>query len=383
MPISKINTDTKLARLSIQREPYWEQLSKGRFLGYRKGAKPGGTWVARLGKKSGSIGKFRPGDDSSMDYESALQEAIKWCDREETGANRKYTVADCLQDYYKAQSIDRNPQTAAATETRLTKHLTDEDGKDLPLLTADVRKLTTVELRSWRDSMVADGDAETVRKSKDSANRTWSMLRAALNKAFDDDVVESDTAWKKVKPFKKVGKARDLFLTDQQVSDLLAHTTGAFHSLCKAAILTGARYGELAAAKVSDLKGDGILHLDGKTGERDVFLSHEAEMFFKKQAKDKLPEAPLLMSHDGYHWKHGQQQPPMKNAVRAAKLPADTVFYSLRHYHISKAVLSGMSLLLIAQNCGTSVQMIQDHYGKFQPDNKRALMDLVELAGVK
>jgi integrase len=306
-----------------------------------------------------------------------MQEVIAWCDRQETGVNKKYVVADCLADYYKAQALDRSPSSAAATQARLTHHATDA------LLNTEVRKLTTRQLTAWRDSMVATGDAETVRKSKDSANRTWSMMRAALNRAYKLDITESDKAWKKVTPFKQVSKARDLFLTDAQVTDLLAHTRGAFHAITKAAIFTGARYGELTAAKVSDLKADGILKLDGKTGARDVSLSHVAEAFFKQQAKSKLPDAPLLMSPDGEHWRAGQQRAPMISAVRAAKLPSETVFYSLRHYYISKAVLSGMSLLLIAQNCGTSVQMIQDHYGKFQPDDKRALMDLVELGGVK
>lgn len=374
MAISKINTPNKLENdLIPRREPYWEQLSKGRFLGYRKGTNPGGSWVARLGKKSGKIGVFRAGDDSSMGYEAALQAAIAWCDREETGANRKYTVADCAKDYYKKLSLDRTPQTAADTEARLNKHLTDA------LLARDVRKLTTVELTTWRDSMVPDGlDAEATRKRKDSANRVWAMLRAALNLAYKKGVIELDTAWKRVEPFKKVNKPRTLSLSDEQVRELHSVTEGAFHALCRAATLTGGRYGELAAAKVKDLEG-GILKLDGKTGARDCFLSHEAEIFFKQQVKSKLPEAPLLSDPAGYHWKHGQQQPPMKNAVRAAKLPAETVFYSLRHYHISKAIMAGVSLLAIAKNCGTSVAMIEKHYGKFTPEDMRRLMDLVEL----
>jgi integrase len=372
MAISDFNTESKRARLAYSREPYWFKLSKGRFFGYRKGQNAG-TWVARLGKKSGAIG-----DDGTMSYEDAMQEVIAWCDRQETGANRKYTVTDCVKGYYQYLALERTPQTASDTEARLSKHLTPE------LLARDVRKLTTKELTAWRNSMVPGGlDPEATRKRKDSANRVWSMLRAALNLAYKEGVIESDTAWKRVQSFKKVNKARTLFLTDKQVNDLLDNTSGAFTSLCKAAILTGARYGELAAAKVSDLKDDGTLFLDGKTGSRDCFLSCEAEAFFKQQAKGKLPQAPLLISHEGLHWKHGQQQPPMKNAVRAAKLPADTVFYSLRHFHISKAVLAGVSLLAIAKNCGTSTAMIEAHYGKFTPRDMRRLMDLVELGGVK
>ena len=45
-----------------------------------------------------------------------------------------------------------------------------------------------------------DGSDEAIRRRKSSANRTWTILRAALNHAFRDDLVTSDAAWRKVKP---------------------------------------------------------------------------------------------------------------------------------------------------------------------------------------
>jgi hypothetical protein len=93
----------------------------------------------------------------------------------------------------------------------------------------------------------------------------------------------------------------------------------------------------------------------------------------------KLPDAPLLPAPEGGHWKTNDQTRSMKAAVIKAKLPRETMFYSLQHYHISKAMKAGVSMLVIARNCGTSVAMIEKHYGKFTPDDLRALMDLVEL----
>ena len=37
---------------------------------------------------------------------------------------------------------------------------------------------------------------------------TWTILRAALNHAFNDGKVAFDHAWRRVKPFKKVDAAR-------------------------------------------------------------------------------------------------------------------------------------------------------------------------------
>ena len=56
-------------------------------------------------------------------------------------------------------------------------------------------------------------DADALRRRRASANRTWTILRAALNHAFYDGKVETDIAWRKVKPFKSVD------FGERQVSD--------------------------------------------------------------------------------------------------------------------------------------------------------------------
>ena len=56
-------------------------------------------------------------------------------------------------------------------------------------------------------------DPEVVRKSQCSANRVWTVLRAALNLAFNEGKVSSDKEWRRVKPFKDVDKAKTRYLT--------------------------------------------------------------------------------------------------------------------------------------------------------------------------
>jgi hypothetical protein len=96
--------------------------------------------------------------------------------------------------------------------------------------------------------------------------------------------------------------------------------------------------------------------------------------------KNKLPEALLLCRSDGFAWGKSHQQRPMKEAVQAAKLPAETVFYSLRHYHISKALLVGVPAQVIAENCGTSIRMLEKHYGKFMKADRLRMMNSVFLS---
>ena len=223
-------------------------------------------------------------------------------------------------------------------------------------------------------------NAEDVRKSKDSANRILSQAKAALNLAFRNGQVNSDTAWKRVEAFPAVGVARTLFLTDKQVKALLAKADGQMKNLIKAAILTGARYGELGNALVRDFdKARHTLRLNGKTGERITYLSDDATRFFKELSKNRLPDAWLLVKDDGNPWGTSHHSRDFRALVQEAKLPKDTVFYSLRHYHISKALLAGMPAQVIAENCGTSVRMIEKHYGKFMPKDRRAMLNQVAL----
>jgi len=207
------------------------------------------------------------------------------------------------------------------------------------------------------------------------------MLKAALNRAFKDGEVSDDTAWRRVKPFEKVGANRELFLTDQQVRRLLDHTSGAFHDLVKVGILTGARYGELITAKVADFDPhEGTLKLSGKTGNRTVYLSDHTVKVLKQITADKLPKAYLMARDDGDPWGPSHQFRPMREAVKAARLPAETIYYSLRHYHVSKALKAGMPAQVVAENTGTSVRMLEKHYGKFMKSDRRAMMNGVELA---
>jgi len=91
----------------------------------------------------------------------------------------------------------------------------------------EVASLTAERLRQWRDELSKarprvrsqkgetrhNGKAHDGRARKASANRTFTTLRAALNRAFADEKVPSDAAWRKVENFKNVETARLRYLT--------------------------------------------------------------------------------------------------------------------------------------------------------------------------
>ncbi|MCP3869434.1 MAG: tyrosine-type recombinase/integrase [Gammaproteobacteria bacterium] len=369
-----IDTITKRRNLPPRREPYWHKLRAGQYLGLRKSERSE-TWIVRRSTDGGKKKYYSLGGD--LDFERAQDEALAWLkqsEQVEPGQPTRYTVTVAVADYVAHLAIENGEKSSKAVKQSLEKHLVSRLGK------VELGRLTTNQIKKWRDGLVKTGDPETVRRSKDTANRVLSIAKAAFNLAFRSGIIGSDTAWRRVPAFKGVGENRKLFLTEGQVQALLEAATGGFRALLQAAVLTGGRYGELVAVKVSDLDLiNGALQLDGKTGPRDCYLSDDAMDFLKIQARDRLPQACLFTRDDGTPWGKSHQHRPMKEAVQSAKLPAETVFYSLRHYHISRALLAHIPAQVIAENCGTSIRMLEKHYGKFMATDRRKMMNRVAL----
>jgi len=368
----KIDTSAKRLRLKLRREPYWQQISKGKFLGYRRTI-AGGSWVARMRGDDNKQKYHALGDVPN--YEDALKAANEWMESVGGVDNHRYTLRNAVDDYVKHLEINNSKQSSHDVKLRLNKHIPTR------LFNTELSSLTTAQLKRLHNDMVkTEAEGEDERKSKDSANRVLAQLKAALNLAFRDGRVASDTEWSRVSAFKNVASSRKLFLTDKQVKALLKNTEGGFHRLVKAGVLTGARYGELARVKVKDIDlKDGTIELVGKTGHRICYLSDDAVKFLKDVCKDRLPEAYLFVKDDGTQWGKSHHLRSMRDAVLKSKLPRESVFYSLRHYHISKALLSGMPMQVVAENTGTSVRMIEKHYGKFTRTDRRKMMNEVVL----
>jgi len=73
--------------------------------------------------------------------------------------------------------------------------------------------------------------------------------------------------------------------------------------------------------------------------------------------------APLFARADGQAWGKDYWKKPVRAAATRAGLPTGTSAYTLRHSVISDLVHGGLDLLTVAQISGTSVAMIEKHYG--------------------
>jgi integrase len=364
----KLETRSSRLKLLVAKKPVFVRVAPGISLGYRR-TMTAGTWVVRVADGQSGAWTKRIGtadDHGESDSDAILtfweaQERAKATARgaEEGSAGRRAPLTiERAADAYLSTLEARNPRTAYDARLRLKRLF-------LPRFGASrIEALTRRELEGWRDGLVrTDIDAERRRRSQDTANRVLSIVKALLNHAVSDpsNRLSDDSAWRLVRPFQNVGRARDVHFSVPEMLRLLEATEEpSFRDLLTAGFLTGARYGELAACDVRhfDHAGETLQVPRGKTGPRTVILQPEAVTFFARVAGSRGKSEPLLPRPDGQGWKPSDQQRPMERAIAHAALDPEATFYALRHSYISRAIEAGMPLTVLAENCGTSVRMI-------------------------
>ena len=280
------------------------------------------------------------------------------------------TVADACRDYVQALRNEGRETAAADAERRFDRTIyADALGKiKLPKLSQD-------DLEAWRGRLergdLADLPAKKGRPpkskplSRGAFNRMRTPLVAALNRAVSRRRLSPERAieWQSVKPYRDADNRRDLYLSREQRRALLASAAADVRDVMECIALTGCRPGDPAAVLRKDYDArHGLVTFRTKGHVRTVPLSPAAKALFDRLAKGKLPAAPMF-TNGGAAWQPHDWRQPVKAAAAAAGLPAGVVLYTLRHCWITDAINSGMSLLDVARLSGTSLAMIDKHYG--------------------
>jgi integrase len=393
---AKLDTRAARLRLKPRREPYWRSISQGLAIGYRRGAR-GGTWIARHyssehHRRFHSIGTAD--DVAEADGEHVLsfaegQEAARrWfadLARQDRGETRSgpYTVAQCLDEY--VAWFEGQRKTGRDARHRVNTHIAPRLGE------IQCERLTTAEIQKWLRELAASpallrspkgarkrnirpldkADTEAVRRRRSSANRTLTVLKAALNRAWREGKVSSDEAWRRVEPFEEADAARVRYLTVGDAKRLINACDPDFRPLVQAALITGARYGELTALRAADFNPDsGTVHVrTSKSGKgRHIVLNDEGVALLESLAAGKPGDAHLLVRGDGVHWGPSHQARRMAAACERAKIKPALSFHILRHTWASLAVMAGAPLMVVARNLGhADTRMVERHYGHLAP----------------
>ena len=398
-PDARLESRESRSRLASRGKPHYRLLEPGLHIGYRrlKGRKGrpavAGTWVARhyVGGQSYIVEKIGTADDFSdadgtiiLSFAQAQDKARTRMVRRAQSANGvpgPLTVRAAVEGYF--EFLEAHGKSGVDARHRATAHI------DPTLGDIEVASLTTAMLAKWLAKLAKtlprartkpgkpqqyrafDGSEKSIRRRKSSANRTWTILRAALNHTFRDGLVASDGAWRKVKSFKSVDAARVRYLTVEEARRLVNASDSEFRILVQAALQTGCRYSELARLEVADFNPDsGTLAIrQSKSGRaRHVVLTNEGTSLFGRLTAGRTGSEAMLRKANGGAWRTSHQLRPMAQACKRAKINPPVSFHALRHTWASLAAMNGTPLLVVAKNLGhADTRMVERHYGHLAP----------------
>ncbi|KAA0218666.1 MAG: integrase [Lautropia sp.] len=371
--------------LKSRHAPYWHRISKGAYLGFQKtSATAPGTWVARFhddeGRQTrhalGGFGDLPPSDR----FDAAKAAAEEWFTHKgRGGTSEARTVRDVCGAYVQHLRDEGRENTAKDAEGRFRRWVY----SDAKLAATPVMKLTAKQVDDWRKKLrktlaIPQDKAKPATKPRtdSSLNRDMAVLKAALNLAVENGDATSDHAWKvKLKPVKAADNRRDVYLDSRQRKALIEAAPADLANLLRALCLLPLRPGAVAALNAGSFDkrlSTLVVGKDKAGNDRRIALPPATAAFFAALAKNKLPAAPLLTRADGKRWDKDAWKYPIKDAVKAAKLPATATAYSLRHSTITDLIaLHRLPTLTVAQLSGTSVAMIERHYGHLLQDQAR------------
>ena len=293
-----------------------------------------------------------------------------------------YTVASAMRDYLAAST--------AAGKKAVHSMRSIADGYVIPALgDVDCDNLTMSRISTWFNGVATAGrlgrvgpdgkrtvakldksDPEALRRRRATANRVLTVLKAGLNHAYHHGRIANDQAWRRVKPFRAVDRARTRFLAPAEAARLINAADGDLRALIRGALLTGCRYGELTRLKIADINLQaGSVHIrESKSGHpRYVPLNGEGLEFFTRQMLGRTGSA-LVFTRNGSPWRKSDQIRPMLAVCAAARIEPVISFHGLRDTYASALVMSGAPIEVVAKLLGHSDSRITaKHYAHLAP----------------
>jgi integrase len=368
-------------RLAMRREPHWQRLAEGAYLGFRRGPD---TWIARYRGRDGAQQYQSLGE--ALEFDDAKRKAEEWLEQLAGSAVRtvkRDTIKAALQSYLDHLREQGRSGSAKEAEWRFKKTVYSD-----PLADTSLEHATKDDFREWRERQKPGRQPRTL-------NRHIRSVVAGLNHAVKEaGHVGNPMAWG-LKPLaddvEDDGETA-IFLTPEQRQALVAAATPFAAAFLRGLELTGARPQELAAATVAHFDGEQIrlAHRKGKPPKlrvRHTVLGPEGIAFFEKQTADKSADS-LIFTEDGEtQWRRHMWARTVRAAVKAhnkkakgrERLPAGVGAYAMRHARISELLqIHGVDPLTVASQTGTSLAMIEKAYLRFIPSAMRE-----KLAGVK
>lgn len=369
----------------MRREPYWQRLAEGAYLGFRRGPD---TWLARYRGRDKRQQYQALDAIGSDDYDGAKVAAEEWCASLGAAAVRRAvrgSVKEALETYL-ADLKRHGRADAAKVALGQFKLAVYSD----PLASLELEGASKDDFLEWRDRL------QPGRKAR-SINRLVRPVTAGLNRAVELGHVGNPAAWR-LKPLAddmddEAGTA--VFLSAEQRKALISAAEPHAAALFRGLELTGARPKELASAVVSDYDGESLrlAHRKGRPPKlrvRHVVLSTEGIKFFDEHSRGKLPKARIFTEDGSRAWERhawAEQFRAARDKVNEEargkdRIPLEASAYSFRHARISELLqIHKIDPLTVAQQTGTSLRMIELAYHRFIASAMREKLAAVKETG--
>jgi integrase len=215
-------------------------------------------------------------------------------------------------------------------------------------------------------------------------------LRQVLNRAVTWKLIDDNPAKRVPNPARRCREQRP-FDSWQQIRSLAEHLGRTHGPMILFAAATGLRPSELFALEHRDIdRGAGVVQIrrayaNGRVKHTKTRLSRRAVPLqaIALKAMDQLPkpkDSPLLFpnAHGGYldfrnfnrrHWKPVQ---------KAAGIDPLRDLYDLRHTYATFALRAGVPVFALSRFMGTSIAMIDLHYGHLAVDSHEHAVSLMD-----
>jgi integrase len=390
---SKLETRAARERLKPRGKPYWRELEPGCHLGFRRLRGKPGRWCVRhyVGGQAYQVETIATADDfgdadgtAILSYRQAQAAARKrMVARAHAGAGRRgpLTVRDAVEAYL--EFLEAHRKSGYDARRRAEAFILPQLGE------IEVQALTSERLRRWHVALAktparlrtkaggkqqhrkADASADGVRRRQATANRVLTTFKGALNFAWREGNTPSDGAWRRVKPFEGVDVARVRCLAVEECLRLIRASDPDFRRVLQAALLTGARYGELCRLTVADFNAAAstLAVRVSKSGQsRHVVLTNEGATLIREWCAGRAGSELLLVKANGQPWRTSHQAKPMREACERARIVPPANFHATRHSYASHCVMNGAPLLVVGKNLGhADTKMVERHYGHLAP----------------
>lgn len=374
---NKLETRTNRLRLDIKTKPHTVQIAPRIHLGYRRNAAGPGSWSV-LVKKPEWLRKFATADDfedangeTVLDYWQALDRAKKLARAGEGNSGAPITVLEAVENY----------EADLSTGGGSTYNASTLKGRHLPgtLASKTVSLLKKRDFTDWRAAMLKKGLKPT------SVDRYAKSLLSALNQAADDDErVANRKAWKEglrqlpSNDDEDAEIVRDNFILTDRVVAAIVHacqedgrTQGDdFGLLIDVLAECGCRESQAFRLKPQHLQDDdpaapSLLMPTSRKGSnrkkarkidyRPLPISPRLAKILRQKANSRTPNQPLLSKI----WNVATRFRPVAERLG---LGLELSPYCLRYSSITRQLLQGLPIAVVANNHDTSAAVIQAFY---------------------